>query len=157
MPHVIYLVRHAHAGDASSDEIRTLSHRGRTQVKQLAALLRPAGAFQPDQVWHSPLVRARETAELLIGELRLDPAWHELRELEPEADPALVARRLAKAHGAIAVFGHEPHLGSLASLLVTGESSPVAFVFAKATTLALVPGGARWSVRWQLSPDLFPE
>lgn len=157
MPSILYLIRHAHAAEAERDEIRALSHRGRAQLKQLAALLGPSGAFTPDEVWHSPLVRARETAELLVHELHLHPKWRERRELEPDADPSQVRQLLTKHHGAIALVGHEPHMSALATLLVTGTTSPIAFTFKKATILALESTGFHWCVRWQLSPDLLAE
>jgi phosphohistidine phosphatase len=156
MPPFLYLIRHAHALDAADDPERPLSKRGRKQVKALAELLRPRGGFDPAEIWHSPLVRARETAELLAEELALKPKWTVVRDLEPEADPAAVARLVTRASEAVALVGHEPHLSGLASLLVTGSVDPVVFVFKKTTMLALEPaGGERWAVRWQLSPDLF--
>lgn len=155
MPPLIFLVRHAHAAEAGTDEARQVSPRGREELRKLAHLLRPSGAFAPQEAWHSPLVRARETAKFLLDDLQLTPTFRELRDLEPEADPGLVVPLLAKARASVALFGHEPHLGTLASLLVAGECSPVVFAFQKATVLALEPAGVRWCVRWQLSPDLF--
>jgi phosphohistidine phosphatase len=155
MPPVIYLVRHAHAHAAENDAARQLSGRGRAEVRQVAEFLKRSGAFRPAEVWHSPLVRARETAELLVQQLGLGVAWHEHRNLEPEAEPARVAAALVDLTQPVALFGHEPHLGALASLLVAGAPAPVVFTFQKATILALEPVGLRWSVRWQLAPDLF--
>ena len=155
MPPIVYLVRHADALDAEHDAIRPLSPRGHTEVRHLAALLRASSVIAPTEVWVSPLLRARETAELLVKELRLKPAWREYRELEPEADPAHIVPRIGAAKVPIALFGHEPHMSALASLLVTGAPSPIVFAFKKATMLALEPAGSRWTVQWQLSPDLF--
>jgi phosphohistidine phosphatase len=155
MPPLLYLVRHADALDAATDAVRKLSPRGRDEVRALAGLLRPSGAFRPTQVWHSPLVRARETAELLLEELRIKAPRREIAALEPESPPAAVMALLSRTEGSIALFGHEPHLSALATLLVTGDSGPIGFVFRKATVLALEPAGARWAVRWQVSPDLF--
>lgn len=155
MPPRLYLVRHADAVDSPDDASRKLSARGHKQVRHLARLLDGRDAFCPAQVWHSPLVRAHETAALLIGDLKLKPAWSVRRELESEADPHAVAALLKDVDVPVALFGHEPHLSALASLLVTGRTSPVVFAFKKATVLALEPAGTRWCVRWQLAPDLF--
>jgi phosphohistidine phosphatase len=155
MPPLIYLVRHAHAAEAANDAVRPLSPRGRDEVRALAHLLRSSRAFAPMEAWHSPLVRARETAELLLHELKLSPARRELPELVPEGAPAAVAALLTRARNAVALFGHEPHLSALATLLVTNEAGPIVFTVQKATMIALEPAGAHWSVRWQLSPDLF--
>lgn len=155
MPPLLYLIRHAHAPAAGDDAAREIGGRGRKEIAQLAALLRPSAVFRPVEVWHSPLVRARQTAELLLGELQLKAKLSEHRELEPEADPERIAVKLESVSVPLALFGHEPHLSSLASLLVTGYSAPVVFAFQKATALGLEPGGRGWWVRWQLSPDLF--
>lgn len=155
MPPVLYLVRHAHANDAADDALRPISRRGRAEIKQLAALLRPARAFRPAELWYSPLVRARETAEQLLAELELSVPSREVAALVPDADPARAAAELASVQVPLALFGHEPHLSALATLLVIGEPTPVAFAMQKATMLALEPAGARCWVRWQLSPDLF--
>lgn len=150
----LYLLRHAHANDAADDASRTLSHRGHGEIARLAHLLRGASGFHPAHVWHSPLVRARETALLLAHELKLRPTFAEHRELEPEAEPGAVARKLTGHGGSLMLVGHEPHMSGLASLLVAGSPEPVVFTFQKATLLALEPAGKRWSVRWQISPDL---
>lgn len=156
MPPLLYLIRHAHALDDADDAARTLSSRGRAEVMRLARWLQPSAAFEPAKVWYSPLVRARETAELLLGELGLAVRSTERAELDPDADPGLAAKAIAGETKPLALFGHEPHLSALASLLVAGTARPVVFTFRKATVLALEPvGRSRWSVRWQLSPDLF--
>ena len=155
MPPLLYLIRHADASDAATDTLRPLSARGRSEVERLAAVLRPSAAFRPAAVWHSPLLRAKQTADLLLGELGLRVPHQERLELIPEANPELAAAALVEAREVVAVFGHEPHLSALATLLVTGASEPVAFAFQKATVLALEPAGMRCWVRWQLSPELF--
>lgn len=151
----LYLVRHAHASDAAEDAARRLSHRGHEQLADVARCLKAAGVFEVDEVWHSPLVRARETAEVIVDRLDLKARLVELAELTPEAAPALVARRLQRTTACVAVVGHEPHLSSLASLLVAGSEDPVVFLMKKASVLALeMAGGGRWAVRWHISPEI---
>jgi len=156
MPPLLFLLRHADASDAADDASRPLSARGRGEIARLAALLRGSGAFRPNAVWHSPLVRAQQTADLLLRELGLRVPRQERRDLVPEANPELAAAALAATREVVAVCGHEPHLSALATLLVTGRTEPVAFAFQKATLLALEPFGPRCWVRWQLAPELFP-
>jgi phosphohistidine phosphatase len=155
MPPLLYLVRHAHASDAADDAIRPISDRGEREIKQLAGILARSSAFRPSEIWHSPLVRARETAELVTTALQLKPVMRESASLLPEADPVAVVAALANVRVPVALCGHEPHLSALATLLVTGDTSPVAFAFQKATTLALELWSGNYRVLWQLSPDLF--
>jgi phosphohistidine phosphatase len=150
----VTLIRHAHAVDVEPDAARPLSKRGELQVRALADFLRRSGVFQPEEIWHSPLVRARQTAEQLVGRLRLTAPLALMPDLEPEADPRAVARRIKASSHAVAIVGHEPHLSALASLLVAGRMDAPVFVMKKCTALALEGAGSHWMVRWQVSPDL---
>ncbi|MGH7944663.1 MAG: SixA phosphatase family protein [Opitutaceae bacterium] len=150
----LFLIRHAHALGADEDPARPLSPRGREQVLSLAEFLERSGVFQPAEFWHSALVRSRQTAELLARRLRLAAPLALIPDLEPEASPKTVVRRIRAATHAIAVVGHEPHLSALATLLVAGKAEPPAFVMKKCSALALEGIDAFWSVRWHVSPDL---
>jgi phosphohistidine phosphatase len=151
---LLYLIRHADALPADDDAVRPLSEHGRKQVRGLAKFLRGREAFAPAEIWHSPLVRARETARLLTAELRLELPHVQVPELEPEADPRAIARRAAVAKFSVAAFGHEPHLSALASLLIAGSMEPAVFVMKKCAVLALERVGSHWVVRWQVSPEV---
>lgn len=151
---LVYLIRHADAVNTTPDHARALSVHGREQVAQLAMFLRRSKAFSPKDVWHSSLVRARETAGLLVRELGLNTAAAEIAGLTPDDDPQIVARMLETVTRSVALVGHEPHLSALASLLVAGATHPVVFAMKKGATLALERSGARWVVRWHVEPDL---
>ena len=123
-------------------------------MRRLASHLRAGGAFAPEEIWHSGLVRADETAELLVARLRLNVALRDVPDLAPADDPRAIARRLARARTSLALVGHEPHLGALASLLVTGATAPTVFEMRKCAVLALERTGHRWIVRWLISPGV---
>jgi len=74
--------------------------------------------------------------------------------LEPEDDPRGTVERLAHATCDVAIVGHEPHLGTLAALLLHGPQPPAPFIFKKAAVLALEERSGRWLVRWHVSPEL---
>jgi phosphohistidine phosphatase len=150
----VYLVRHAHAVDPEEDPERPLSRRGEKQVDALAAFLGRSELFQPAEMWHSSLLRSRQTAEQLVEHLKLAAPLTLMPDLEPEDDPRAVARRLKACAHPIAVVGHEPHLSALATLLVAGKTEPPTFVMKKCAVLALEGVGTHWSVRWHVSPDL---
>lgn len=151
---IVYLIRHAHAVDPDKDPERPLSARGRTQVAALANFLKRSGLFQPSEFWHSPLLRARETAELLRQRLSLASPCLLVPDLEPEDDPRAAARRVRVTTHDIAVVGHEPHLSTLATLLLTGKSDLPLVVMKKCSALALEGAGSHWTVRWHVSPEL---
>jgi phosphohistidine phosphatase len=152
----LYLVRHAHAVSAEENPARPLSAEGRDECRRLVAFFKTNAAFTPAEFWHSPLVRARETAALLRP---LTPAapLRETAELLPENQPAKIASRLATLAPtlALAIVGHEPHLSALATLLVSGRSVHPAFALEKGAVLALASrDNHTWAVRWQVTPSL---
>lgn len=159
----VFLVRHSHALADSEDARRPLSPQGREITRKVAGFLKPSGAAVAVRaIWHSPLLRARETAELLAKELGLDVPLIETPGLLPENDPAAVADRLDDAGDPVMIVGHEPQLGALATALVCGKAKPAAFEFKKTAVLALEKtdmrhkksGRSLWQVRWHFSPEL---
>ena len=163
----LHLVRHAHAVGEDENPSRPLSARGRADLARLARLFAGNGCFGPAQIWHSPLLRARETADELLRRLAPDAVLVEIPGLLPEDDPRELAERLAlhpTDRGDLALVGHEPHLSALASLLVRGKKAPALFALKKGAVLTLEPtrrehkktGFARWRVCWQFSPELLP-
>ncbi len=150
-----YLIRHAHAVDLTPDAIRPLSGKGRSQVGRLGEFLRGTKVFSPDEIWHSPLLRAKETAAAIGLALGFTGPVREVAGLEPEADPGLIAQRLRGSRRSIAVVGHEPHLGGLASILIGGNSERPVVHMKKCAALAIEGEGAHWQVSWHLAPELF--
>ena len=150
----LYLIRHAQAEDGWDDASRPLSARGRKQIRTVARLLRRTEVFAPAEIWHSPLLRARDTAALLVGRLRQPAKLRSVAGLTWGDDPALMANKLRTRRESLALVGHEPHLSALASLLVAGSTEPPILVMRKCAVLALEREDSRWVVRWLVSPDL---
>jgi phosphohistidine phosphatase len=146
---MIFLMRHADAVSDEEDPVRPLSRKGREQVGRVCALLKKNPAFKPDEIWHSPLARSRETADLLAKGLGLKAPLMGVAGISPDDDPSRIAAVLDAAEGDIAVVGHEPHLGVLASIMVHGpDRSGVFYPFPKASVLALTREGKRWRSEW---------
>jgi len=160
----LYLVRHAHAVSEQENRQRPLSEGGRAQVRTLAAFLRGNNQFTPAHVWHSPLARARETAELLLIGISSEAALVETTGLLPEDDPQEISTRLDAISSAVnvAIVGHQPHLGALASFLLRGKPSPELVDFRKSAVLTLdrtgdthkKTGRPRWHACWFVTPEL---
>jgi phosphohistidine phosphatase len=146
---MIFLMRHADAVSDEVDAARPLSTRGREQVAKVCSLLGPVPEFKPVEIWHSPLVRSRETATLLAAGLGLNVPLLLKPGLEPDDDPSRIAAQLANETRKIAIVGHEPHLGVLASIMVHGPQRPgVFYPFSKASMIALTRSGEVWKARW---------
>lgn len=127
----LYLVRHAIAADRGDaypdDDLRPLTSAGTAKFrKAVDGLSRLDVAL--DLVLTSPLVRARQTADILADGLDGRP-----RVVETDAlRPGVRFDRLVRAIGEcgecadIALVGHEPDIGDVAARLV-GGSIPLAF------------------------------
>jgi len=126
----LLLIRHGIAEDAErpgpkADALRALTAEGRRRMKECGAGLRelvPAVTV----VATSPLRRAVESAAVLAAAYRVKV--EEVPALKPGGDPRALLRWLGsrkRAAGPVAVVGHEPHLSSVASLLLTGRRTPI--------------------------------
>ncbi|HYN07595.1 MAG TPA: phosphohistidine phosphatase SixA [Vicinamibacterales bacterium] len=156
----LYLVRHAIAAERGrqwpDDTKRPLTHKGAARMRQIVMGLRDLGV-EFDLVLTSPLVRARQTAELLIAGVRSKPTLEVTDALAPGEPPVKVAAMLAKhaASCSIALVGHEPGLGELAAWLV-GANEP--FVMKKGGVCCLkvnaLPPARNGQVVWHATPKM---
>lgn len=122
----LYIVRHGLAGEHGSyanDDERPLTDEGVRKTRRIAERLREMDvAF--DLILTSPLVRARQTAEILYT-TGLSPHLEESPHLAPTGTlpnwlPWFDQWRQT-AGRCLALVGHEPNLSSWAEQLVWGE------------------------------------
>lgn len=139
--------------DGVDDAARPLSPKGKRQIRVMTRFLRKSGSLKTSDFWHSPLVRARDTAKRLAEGLKKNPSLAEVSGMEPDADPGTLARRLNKQRNAVAVVGHEPHLSTLATLLLIGRAAQPVLVLKKGSVTALEKKNGRWRLRWQVAPQ----
>jgi phosphohistidine phosphatase len=147
-----YLVRHGEALSKSQDSERPLSQRGRQEVEQVA---RSASAknIRVSAIFHSGILRARETAEILAAHLHPMTGVRPMTGLLPEDDPVIAKAELETAEDSIMLVGHLPHLKRLAALLATGDSDREAADFAPSTIICFSFTDAQWKIAWVLAPQ----
>ena len=124
----LYLLRHGIAVEREEmpqegDEARPLTPKGRRQLRRVAGALRQMDV-KPDVVFASPLVRAQQTAEVMVKQLKLRKPAKLSYELRPGGSPEKFVRQLTAlkpAPSEVLVVGHEPDLSELLSLLVAGN------------------------------------
>lgn len=117
----LFVVRHAiavPAGEGLTDDARPLSEDGRARFVRCVRGMRRLG-FRFDRLVHSPLLRAVQTAEELTPLLTGESMVH--AGLAGPPTPELVAE-LRGAGERLALVGHEPWLGELASFLMGGRT-----------------------------------
>ena len=157
---VLYLVRHAIAAERGpgwpDDALRPLTERGITRFSKTVDGFAALGS-KLDEVWTSPLVRARQTADLLSAGFSDRPPVKELTVLAPGQRPARIVEALARAtrRRRIAVVGHEPGLGELASFLL-GTSRAIPFKKGGISRIEVEIVAGRWSgtLAWFAPPRL---
>lgn len=119
----LYLIRHAKAEDAidfGPDEERALTRKGRKTCLELGANLAVRGV-RFGRVITSPLVRAVQTAELLAVSTSYDDAISVDPSLVPGGIPEFIRARAIEPYlseKSLALIGHEPSMGALASYLL---------------------------------------
>jgi phosphohistidine phosphatase len=151
----LYLVRHATASDvAASDAERELTREGRDEARIVGKALANLGV-KPARILSSPLVRARQTAEIAAKTLGFSGEVESLNELANSASTALLLKAL-KPHasdGEVLLVGHMPSLSEHLAALV-GARSPQSFPLGKAGVacieleqLRASTGQLRWLMR----------
>jgi phosphohistidine phosphatase len=127
----LYLIRHglaAEPGDEYPDDAkRPLTSEGLSRLRREAKGLQALGVSF-DQVLTSPLVRARQTAEVFAQAQDEKVPFAQLDALAPGGTPAQVLHALAEyaRRRSIALVGHEPNMGELAAKLL-GTRTPLPF------------------------------
>src|SRR4051794_19935827 len=89
----LYLMRHGEAAEGDDDAARPLTLAGLAAVRDVARQAASRGV-QLDRVFHSGLLRAEQTAQLLAEELKLPSAIEPHDGLLPDDDPEPTARWL---------------------------------------------------------------
>lgn len=155
----LYFVRHAAAARkstwADADALRPLTRTGKARFRAAASTLVSAGALAPEVIVTSPLVRARQTAELLSKSVPSSTTLEDARlglDFDLEALRAIIAEnRQAKS---IAIVGHNPSFAQVLSQ-VTGDGA----VNVRKGAIALVELDSRASMSgrlmWLAPPELF--
>jgi phosphohistidine phosphatase len=152
----VYLLRHAHAGDAGKwtgdDAERPLSAKGRNQAERLGRFLAEHG-FRPDAIVSSPKLRARETAELVA--VPLNARVETDQRLAGALDADLLALVIDGAGGGrVVLVGHDPDFSELAAGLCGADHLPL-----KKGTLVRIDvtpplRAGSGTLRWLVPPDL---
>lgn len=156
----LYLVRHAIAAERGEnypdDAKRPLTAEGiarmRKVVKGLAAM-----DVTLDLILTSPLVRTRQTADVLSQGLPGTPLVLPTDALAPAGTTAAVLKELAQHMrlARIALVGHEPNIGELAASLI-GARAPLPFKKGAVCRIdfAIVPPKGVGSLIWFAMPKM---
>jgi phosphohistidine phosphatase len=159
-PYELYLVRHGLAEDRGDkwpdDTKRPLTEDGIDRMHKAARGLVRLGVAV-DVVLTSPLVRARQTADIVAAAIDPRPSLVTIDSLAPSGSYAAVVADLEKhaRKTRIALVGHEPNIGELAARLI-GSRHAIEFkkgAVCRIDVEALPPSGPG-DIRWLLTPKI---
>ena len=148
-----YLMRHGEAVSGAPDGQRPLSAKGRAEVTEIAQRARSRG-FSVAWVYHSGILRAEQTAELVAGVLLPGQAVRKISGLHPDDDPFIIKVQADQFAQSVLLVSHLPYLDRLAGLMTTGSAERSVVHFAPATLACLTRQVNRWKLNWALSVAL---
>jgi phosphohistidine phosphatase len=156
----LYIIRHGIAAERGEeypdDSKRPLTNEGIARLrKEAKALDKLDVAF--DLILTSPLVRARQTADILAETMKSKPPVTATDALTPAGGPAAVMQELGKhmKKARIALVGHEPNLGELAAFMI-GAKTPLPFKKGAICRIdfAIFPPKGKGALCWFVTPRM---
>jgi phosphohistidine phosphatase len=158
----LLIVRHAIAFERDrhrwrEDAERPLSPAGIRRARKAAAGLKEL-TKPPGRVLTSPLVRARQTAQILT-DMAGWPAAEEIAELSPGEPAMAVLTVLAKDRGKLtAVVGHQPGLGHLLAACLIGDGGALPIEMKKNAVACVsfegAPRAGHAALKWLATPRM---
>ena len=163
---ILYIVRHAIAVEATlfegDDSQRPLTSKGRRKMRSIAQGLKEL-EIQLDLILTSPYLRATQTAHILAKKFDLEERVFCIQQLSPTGYADHLIDEINEKYGEIqniAIIGHEPYLGNLASVLITGGPN-ASIVLKKGGVCRLsiekIQYGRCAMLEWLLSPAQLAE
>jgi phosphohistidine phosphatase len=159
----IYLLRHGIAAPLGeenhfNDARRALTPEGLAKMREVSLGLKRLG-ITFDLVASSPLVRAKQTAEIVVEVLKIKEPIQEWDELTPDGSIDGVMRRLQKHQKRTSplLVGHQPFMGLVACFLIFG-SDKISLDFKKGGICCVrvneVPPQFAGELVWMLTPKI---
>jgi phosphohistidine phosphatase len=150
----LYLLQHGEAVDKETDPERPLTQKGRDDTVKVAAYSAKHAAMSVLAVTHSGKLRARQTAELFALEIEALQGVVPVKDLEPDANPAIWAERLGLMEDDVVLVGHLPHLSRLASLLTCGDPDKEVIEFRNSGLICLKKQSpTKFAISWTMLPE----
>ena len=147
----VVLVRHGEAYPSLLDSQRVLTEKGKKETILVAKALKKL-TLDFDYVFHSPKLRAKQTAEILAEVLGIGKVI-ERGDLLPESDPKSAVELIKNLEGKAIICGHLPHLARLFGLLYLGADDDKVIDIKNSGAIGLKKGH-RWVLDFVIFPSL---
>lgn len=159
---ILYLVRHGIAKNVGEDGIRRdfdrpLSDLGIERTNQVMAGLDHVIEDYPDAILTSPLIRAKETAEICAAKLQGSYEVVSTDKLEPGTTSVEILQWIDHLDWAsMMLVGHMPDMAMLAGTCLASEKLDIVFKKASVCCIRFYshirPAGGE--LRWHLPPEI---
>lgn len=164
----LFIIRHAVAEEReefakknTDDSLRPLTGKGKKKLQKMILSLEKE--FEKlDLVVTSPYLRAKQSAQV-VSDIMDNAKVVECAELVPHAPPQSLVKWIKTHCGSckrIAVVGHEPHISSFTSYVLSGDPKE-SFVEMKKSSVALIEVGnfedmtpSKAKLQWLASPRM---
>lgn len=159
----LYLMRHgiALAADQSgteADRARPLTPKGTKRMRRAAKGLKRLG-ISFDALLTSPLVRARQTSEIVADSLGLESRLEEIPELAPDSSVERLIASLNRFHDRenLLLVGHNPLISDAFAFFATGKKESSLEIELKKGGLCRIeidglPPSSSGTLHWFLTP-----
>ena len=149
-------MRHGDSDEGLYDDIRPLSRTGTREAEAAGEFFKFTKEI-PDIIYHSTLLRSRQTANLAAVSMGFDGVICEHEGLLPD-DPITSFEDMMPANlkGDILVVGNLPFLWNLASYLLTGSDGALGIRFKTGCIICLERSSVLrdWNLRYFITPKL---
>lgn len=155
----LFILRHGIAeehGAGKSDELRRLTSKGKNELKlSFKGLKKLVESF--NMVLTSPLIRAKETAEILCEEFNCSKVLKEFDLLAEYGVELKILKMLSEKNNIenICLVGHQPMIGELIMFLISGkatDSIPLKKGGVACLDLFLPAKAGEVQLKWLLTP-----
>jgi len=154
----LLVLRHGEAGQRStsvSDFNRSLTVEGKREVEEISNGLQ-ALEIKLDKIFTSPLLRSKQTAEIVLKTLKYKSKIEELGALKPEGNRLELYSILSKLKqdAMVLVVGHEPYLSELVGEAISQSGCRIDLKkagLARIRIISILPK-IKGELRWLLTP-----
>lgn len=153
----LYLVRHAEPKRREEDPERSLTEKGWSDIRRVAAFLSKHEGIHVKSIIHSGKARARQTAEALAEHLKPGNGIREMKGLKPLDEISFWVDELGATEEETMLVGHLPYLSTLSSYLLCHEEDCRIIDFKSGSVACLERNeNGDWSLQWMVGPEVVP-
>jgi phosphohistidine phosphatase len=147
----LYLIQHGISLPEEKDPEKSLSPEGKEETQRTAEFLKTKN-IKVDAVWHSPKLRAMQTAQIVANSIFCSEI-KERNDLKPLDSAENFPEEIRFLDKNLMIVGHLPFLQKLASLLLSASETNQ-FISFKNSGVVCLEYTDTWKIAWMITPVL---